>query len=127
MFKNPFLVCFGLLVFVSDTSMRKNRFLVCFALLVFVYDVSWCILGCWFTFVLRLCMSMSSSLQNNHFLRGLLCSCFSSLLHVCMQKSYSMNHFFIETTFWFIFVDCWFPSLRHVCKLKSYLVNHLGQ
>jgi len=66
--KNSFLVHFRLLVFVSGTYMFKNRFLVCFDLLVFTSDtcicfkiISWFFYGCWFPFVLRLCMTMFSS------------------------------------------------------------------
>jgi len=45
MFKNHFLVFLGWWFFVSDTRMRKNRYLVCFRLLVFVSDTCMLFLG----------------------------------------------------------------------------------
>ena len=89
LFKNCFLSSFVLLVFVSRTCMRKNGFLVSFSLLVFVSDVSWCVLGCCFPSVIHLCMSLSLSLQKNHFLRGFMFVLFVSA--TCMYTKVVMS------------------------------------
>ena len=70
LFKSCFLLSFGLLVFVSHTCIRKNGFFVSFSFFIFVSDVYWCVLGCCFPYVLRLCVSLLHSLQKNHFLEG---------------------------------------------------------
>ena len=102
MFKNRFLVCFRLVIFVSDACMRKNRFLVCLGLLVLVFDT---------------CMQINCFLV-----------CFWLLVSICASFMY-VNVLLLtkKITSWGEGVFMFMVFISATCMPKSYSMNYLGQ